>query len=110
MDKIGRYSFIGGVVISILAGFISMDWIYWALTILGLIVGFLNIGAKEVQMFLLAAVSLVIISSLGGNTIGALPGIGDILGRTYSALLSFVSPAAVIVALKALLTMAKENE
>ncbi len=108
MDKIGRYAFLGGVVVSVIAGFISMDWIFAALTVLGLVVGFLNVGATEVQNFLLAAVGLVIISYFGADKIGSLPLVGDVLGRIYSALLAFVSPAAIIVALKSLYTVSKE--
>ena len=108
MDKIGRIAFIVGVVIAILAGFFTWNWIYAALTILGLIVGFLNVGASEVQNFLLATIGLVIISYFGSNMIGSVPLVGDTLGRIYAALLAFVSPAAIIVALKAIYSVAKD--
>ena len=52
MDKIGKIAFIAGVVISIIAGFLTANWIYWALTLLGIVVGFLNVGQKEVKDFL----------------------------------------------------------
>jgi len=77
------------------------------LTILGLIVGFLNVQAKEVQSFLLAGIALVIISALGADQISALPVVGGTMGRIYVALLSFVGPATIIVALKSLFGMAK---
>ena len=108
MDKIGRIAFIVGVVISIIAGFFSFNWIFAVLTILGLVVGFLNVGASEVHNFLLAAIGLVIIAYFGADKIGSLPLVGDILGRIYSALLTFVSPAAIVVALKSLYSVAKE--
>ena len=73
MDKVGRICFIVGVVVSIIAGFITANWIFVALTILGLVVGILNVTATEVQSFLLAAVGLVIISALGSAQITALP-------------------------------------
>ncbi|MEE4311569.1 MAG: hypothetical protein V2J62_06835 [candidate division KSB1 bacterium] len=107
MDKIGKIAFIAGVVISIIAGFLTANWVYWALTLLGLVVGFLNVGQKEVKDFLLAALALVIISALGSDQITALPEVGPVLGKIYVALLTFVSPAALIVALKALFGMAK---
>ncbi len=108
MEKIGRIAFIIGVVISILAGFLTSNWLYYGLTILGLIVGLINVGAKEVQTFLVAAIGLVIISALGSDQITALPTAGPTLGKIYSALLTFVSPAALIVALKALYVIAKK--
>jgi len=107
MDRVGRFAFIGGVVVSILAGFISGNWIFPALTLLGLIVGLLNVGAKEVQSFLLAAVSLVIVAAFGSDQLMDLPEVGETIGRMYGALLSFVSPAAIVVALKALAGIAK---
>jgi len=107
MEKIGRYIFIGGVIVSILAGFITSSWVIPVLTVLGLVVGFLNVTAKEVQPFLLAAVSLVIIAALGSDRITDLPEVGETIGRMYTALLVFVSPAAVVVALKALVGIAR---
>ena len=108
MGKIGKLAFIIGVVISIIAGFILTDWMLWILTILGVIVGLLNVTTKDEQTFLLAAVSLVIISAFGGDLIYNLPQIGTILGSIYIALLTFVAPAAIVVALKSLYHSAKK--
>ena len=108
MAKIGHVAFIFGIVISIVTGFFFKDWMLWLLTILGIVVGFLNIRAKEVQSFLLAAVSLVIISAFGGELIYDIPRIGPLLGRIYIALLIFVAPAAIVVALKSLYQAAKD--
>ncbi|MBN1153560.1 hypothetical protein JXB12_01425 [candidate division KSB1 bacterium] len=108
MDTLGKISFIFGVVVSIIAGFMTHQWIYAILTVLGLLVGLLNISAKEVQTFLLAAVSLVIISALGADQIAGLPVVGLRLGKIYMALLTFVSPAAIIVALRSLYHRAKK--
>ena len=108
MAKIGHVAFIFGIVISIVTGFFFKDWMLWLLTILGIVVGFLNIRAKEVQSFLLAAVSLVIISAFGGELIYDIPRIGHLLGSIYIALLIFVAPAAIVVALKSLYQAAKD--
>ena len=108
MDKVGRIGFIVGVVVSILAGFVNSIYIFPALTVLGLIVGFLNVQAKEVQSFLLAAISLVIISAFGSAQINALPVVGATMGRIYTALLTFVAPATIIVALKSLYGLASK--
>jgi len=108
METVGRICFIIGVVLCILAGFFTHEWLYAALTVLGIVVGFLNITAREVQTFLLASVSLVIISALGADQISGLPVIGVTMGRIYMALLTFVSPAAIIVALRSLYHRAKK--
>jgi hypothetical protein len=107
MDKIGRICFIAGVVVSIIAGFFHWYYIFPILTVLGLIVGFLNVQAKEVQSFLLAGIALVIISGFGAYQISTLPVVGHVMGRIYMALLSFVGPATLIVALKSLFGLAK---
>ena len=107
MDKVGRICFIIGVVISIIAGFFTWSYIFPILTILGLIVGFLNVQAKEVQAFLLAGISLVIISAFGASQINAIPVVGATMARIYVALLSFVGPATLIVALKSIFGLAK---
>ncbi|MBN1833635.1 MAG: hypothetical protein JW896_16145 [Deltaproteobacteria bacterium] len=108
MDKIGRICFIIGVIVAIIAGFFTWSYIFPILTILGLIVGFLNVRTSEVQSFLLAGISLVIISALGADQINTIPVVGDYMGRIYIALLSFVGPATIIVALKSIFGMAKD--
>ena len=107
MDKVGRICFIIGVIVAIIAGFFPWIYIFPILTILGLIVGFLNVKTSEVQSFLLAGVSLVIISAFGADLINTIPVIGGFMSRIYIALLSFVGPATLIVALKSIFGMAK---
>ena len=108
MALVGRIAFIIGVLLCVVVGFVMQDWIFWALTILGIIVGILNIGAKEVMKFLWATIALVVVSAFGATQISTFPTIGPVIGRIYMALLTFVSPAAIIVALKAVFQMAKD--
>ena len=104
---VGTICFIIGVVVSILAGFISWEYLFPILTVLGLIVGLLNVTSEEIQSFLIAAVSLVIIAALGADQFIDLPIVGETMSRIYTALLSFVGPATVVVALKAIYSLAK---
>jgi hypothetical protein len=67
MDKLGTYAAIVGVVLAILGGFVVAAWVLTVLTILGVIVGLMNVGKKEVKDFLLACVALVVVSALGAN-------------------------------------------
>jgi hypothetical protein len=85
-------NFSGGVVVAILAGFIAANWIFPALTILGLIVGLMNVTASEVQSFLLAAVSLVIVSALGADKIQGLPEVGKRLEESIPRCLRLYPP------------------
>ena len=80
-----------------------------ALIILGLIVGFLNIELHQTNNFLFAALVLVLISSFGGNLLSQVAVIGDTLASIFVAIVSFVTPAAIIVALKAIYEHAKED-
>lgn len=108
MHKLGHYSFIAGIIIAIivalfaqLQGVISV----WIMVVLGIIVGILNISAREVQGFLVAALSLMIASSVSAWSLATIwAGIPVILGNV----IIFVAPAAIIVSLKAIYSLAND--
>ena len=83
------------------------------LIIAGLIVGFLNVTGHEATPFLMAAVSLIIVSGLGGQVLaqsfGSLGFIGEVLLRMLTTMLTFVMPATVVVALKAIWGLARDE-
>lgn len=79
-----------------------------ALVVLGLIVGLINVTEKETQPFLVAAVSMVIVAYMTRTGIEAVPLIGEVLKSTLNGIMTFVSPAVLIVALKQIYTMAKD--
>jgi hypothetical protein len=106
MAEIGHWSFIIGVLIAIIAAFVgSSDTIAMLLVALGAIVGFLNISEKEVYNFLIAAIALL---GIGAAGLSGLPAIGSYLGPIVSNIATFVAPAAVIVALKAVYDLGKK--
>jgi len=108
MDKatIGRYAFIVGLVISVIAGFVSVgDMGLAALVVLGVIVGFLNVTGEEVQKFLLGTVALMLVGSGLHSVMAAVAFVPGIL----SAFVSFVAGAALIVALKEVYTITKSK-
>ena len=111
LAKVGSWAFIVGVVIALIVGvFESTPLTTSILIILGLIVGFLNVTGRETTPFLLAAVSLVIISEFGGNTLGGVAGtLGLVLERILTSLMTFVIPATIIVALKAIYALAHDE-
>lgn len=110
MQKVGSWAFIIGVVIAIVAGVITLKpWLASVLIILGLIVGFLNITAAETTSFLLAVISLVIIAGFGADVLREMAVVGDRLSRIFSALLVFLIPAGIVVALKSIYAVAKEK-
>ena len=112
MDKkIGHYSFLAGVLIAVLAAlikdFLPEDTTTLILVLLGLIVGFLNVNAKETVEFLVAAIALMA-AGAGAANLAIIPGIGTYLAGILKFILAFVAPAAVVVAFKAIYAMAEK--
>jgi len=110
-SKIGRWAFVIGALIAIAAGLLgSMSTaVVSTLVILGLIVGLLNVTGKETQMFLLAGVSLVIVTSMGAANLAAVPVVGTYIVGIFGGLMTFVVPAVIIVALKAVMALAADE-
>ena len=104
MEMIGRYAFLGGVALAVLLAFVMVPSGYLILAVLGLIVGFLNITSEETKTFLLATIALM----LSATSIGVIPGLGGWLAEIASNLAAFVTPAALVVALKSLLEVTKD--
>jgi len=108
MKKTGHYSFIAGIVLAVLIALVPQmrgDVSVWILVILGVIVGLLNITAKETTGFLVAALALMIASSVSAYTLSAIwTGLTSILKN----IIMFVSPAAIVVALKTVYSLAED--
>jgi hypothetical protein len=105
-SKLGHWAFIVGILIAIIAGLVpawQTPTITWVLVILGLVVGLLNISAKETIEFLVAAIALLVIGS-----VGAIPALGTIVLSILSNIVAFVAPAALIVALLAVYRLAQK--
>lgn len=107
----GAIAFIIGIILALIAGIVA-TFIGSAITtsiliILGLFVGFLNVSEKEVKDYLIAAVALVIVTSLGGNILGNVSLIGFYLENVLVAMMTFVIPATIIVALKEIYSLAQ---
>ena len=104
-SKIGGWAFILGVVVAVLVGLFGSLSPLWLviLVVLGLLVGFLNVTGGESTDFLLAAVALVIVAAFGRDVLSAIA----LLGRVLEAMIAFVVPATVIVALKAIYSLAR---
>ncbi|MFH1749276.1 MAG: hypothetical protein ABH837_00010 [bacterium] len=108
MVNIGRWTFIIGVLLAILAGFFNIPNLAIVMAVLGLIVGFLNIEKTEAQFFLISVIALLII---GISSLSAL----DIFGFEISGWLTtvignfitFVGSAGLIVALQSVYQMVK---
>ncbi len=99
----GEWSFLIGVFLAAVLAFfpnlLETGVSSTILIVLGFIVGFLNISRKEKLLFLAGALVLLVVGAGGLET---LPKIGGAIGNFTANLSAFVSPAASIVALKAI--------
>ena len=96
-EMIGKWAFIVGLVISIIAGIFNIGTTLLAwLVVFGIIVGFINVTGKEITNFLLATIALMMVGSVGLN----IPGVGSFVTSVVSAFTAFIAGAAFIVAIK----------
>lgn len=99
--SIGYWVFLVGIFIAIIAGLVTPRTvnpnIVWVLAVLGLIVGLVNVTLKEEVPFLVAA--LVLITAAG--YLSVIPYIGQTLATILAYVVTFVAPASIVVALKA---------
>ena len=114
-NLIGAWAFLIGIVLAVLVGFFAGSrinpLILGILALLGLVVGYF-VSEKEVKTFLLASVSLVIVSFAGIQGLvldAAIRGIeiGQIVSSILGTLLVLFVPATIIVALKTVFSIAK---
>jgi hypothetical protein len=137
MQEIARWAYIIFVVVAILAGLIlgysaydsyvltptdpPTNWaeniktndgyVLFAMLVLGAVIGLTSITRKEVTPFLIATIALLVASA--SNVWAGLWYLSPLLFFWASAILSYIvafaAPAAVIIAIKSVLTMAKEK-
>ncbi len=118
---VGKIAFVVGVVIAIIGGIWGgdvlpeKDWVIWLLLIAGILIGLLNVTAKEAGIVLTAAVALIVIS-IWGLAGGFLP-VADVnetlANETQGIVYCFgllMAPAAIIVAIKAVISTAKPGD
>lgn len=105
--KIGKWSFLAGLVIVLISGFLTVPMAAVVLFVLGLIVGFLNITSKEVEKFLLAAVALMVMGVASVGALSILGTVATVLSAILSNLIAFVGAAALVVAIKTVIEMEK---
>ncbi|MBL7206525.1 MAG: hypothetical protein ISS36_02920 [Candidatus Aenigmarchaeota archaeon] len=109
-EKIGEYAFILGVIIAVVAGLAAgvldpstAGYVTLALVILGLVVGILNVGDKNLTEFLIASIALI---AVGTANLSAIPVIGSYLASMVLNIAAFVAPAALVVGLKVVYNLA----
>jgi hypothetical protein len=109
INTIGKWAFIIGLALVIIAGLIegiyTVPSLALILVILGLIVGFLNINEKDTIKLLLAVIALAL---TGSATAMVVPAIYTYLQSILENLLVFSGAAALVVAIKAIIEVTKK--
>ena len=114
-NVIGAWAFLVGVIIAVAVGIFARDridpFVLGILAVLGLVVGYF-VAEKDVSTFLLASVSVVIVSFAGVQGMvlsAAISGINlnKIITTILGALLFLFIPATIIVAIKTVFSLAK---
>jgi hypothetical protein len=114
LDLIGKWAFIVGLVVAIIAAFIKPEQIATStilliLFILGLIVGVLNIDKKNTTEFLVSVIALLFVgSTLSALAVGELVktvGYIEVIVGNFTA---FVAAAALVVSIKAIIVTSKK--
>ena len=113
----GIWAFLVGAIIAIVMAvgsaanqaWAANAWLVFALVVLGLAVGLLNITKEETHGFLMAAVALLVAKTANLSAINTLvPFVGTFLEAVVSNAITLVAPAAVVVALQSVYKALKE--
>ena len=134
MEKVGEYAFIVFVIIAVIGGLYVgyLDYTYQAtniidpedykipadihgalgifqlvLVILGIICGIATITEKEATAFLIAAIALAVVRGAVFLPLNYLPPLGYMAMWIVNFIATFVAPAAIIIAVKAVWALAK---
>jgi hypothetical protein len=118
---VGKIAFVVGVLIAIIGGIWGgdvlpeKDWVIWILLIAGILIGLLNVTAKEAGIVLTAAVALIVISIWGlAGGFGPVADVNQSLANETQGIVYcfglLMAPAAIIVAVKAVISTAKPGD
>lgn len=109
LKLVGKWAFIIGLALAIIAGLIQGIYTIPSLTlilvVLGLIVGFLNIEEKDTVKLLVAIIALM---GIGGLTISVIPTINTYLEAMLTNIVIFASGAGLVIAIKAVIETTKK--
>jgi len=119
-NLVGAWAFLMGVILAVLIGILTSltriktnPLLLSILAVLGIIVGYF-VAEKDVRTFLIASVSLVLVSFAGIQGLvlsAAISGIsiGEMVSSILGALLVLFVPATIIVALKTVFSLASSQ-
>jgi len=111
VNLLGSWAFLIGVIIAILVGLgvwvpTLTSTVVAVLVLLGLIIGLLTIGAKEVEPFVMASIAFLLAAFIGHDVLAKVTLVN--LAGVLDAIIALVVPALVVVALKEVFEIAKK--
>lgn len=112
MSKLGVWAFVLGmllaIIIAIAGAGTTPTWAIVLLALVGIVVGLLNIGDREVQLFLVAGIGFLLSFQALSAVLQSVT-LGWTGAAVFFGLLSvFIAPATAIVGLRALYNVAKD--
>ena len=114
-NKVIAYAFTIGVVIALVLGLVAglvpesiQPYLVSLLILAGIVVGFFNISPTEMKDYVLFGTALVIITGLSQGILGIIQVIGPTLERVLASLLAFIMPSVVIVAIRGIMSLARD--
>jgi len=111
---LGAIAFLAGMLLAIIGGGVSRDngTIVLILVILGIIVGLFNITSREMIPFLVAAIALVVVGTVGAfsSLDDIIDGLGRVLNGMVVYIAVFMTPAAIITAIRVVWSLARPGE
>ena len=122
LELVGKLAFVVGVLFAIIGGIWggtsapTNDWVVLVLIIAGILIGLLNITAKEAPVVLVAVMALLILA-IWGNTFEAYKPVlhlSQCLGENVIGVVDcfaiLMAPAAIIIAIKAVIATASPGD
>ena len=107
--NVGKWSFVVGLMLAILAGSLTIPYLPYVMIGLGLIVGFLNITKKEIQTYLIATIAMLVIGMAILITLENLDQtFADWLGKILTNFIVFVSASGLVVAIKSVVALGED--
>ena len=114
-NVVGAWAFLIGVVLALIGGMLSALFghlnaiVLGLLLVLGFIIGVIGVTPNDINKFLTASVSLVIVSYAGTAGVRNIEflnwELGNIVSSTLGALLVLLVPASLVVAIRSMFSV-----
>lgn len=113
-NKVKQYVFPVGIGVALVLGLLSgwltafVPFLVSVLVLAGIAVGYYNVTEEEMQDFVFFTTALVVVATLAGSMLGSVQLIGGLLNNVLASVLAFVTPALIVVAVRAVMVLAKD--